>query len=147
MPRNFAGHVLDARLLVNLHVPNPWLVLSFQMVPGKTSPLTTFRQENISSCQWTITAVGTKSPTAQQTVRSLRNFVATHGLPYSITSDNAAQFTSKVFADYLLQAGTCHRKTTPYWPQATGEVERQNRSLLQRIRIAQTKARTGEMNC
>jgi len=41
-----------------------------------------FLQENISSCQWTITAVGTKSPTAQQTVRSLRNFVATHGLPY-----------------------------------------------------------------
>ena len=83
----------------------------------------------------------TKSPTAEQTVRSLRKFFATHGLPYSVTSDNAAQFTSKVFVDYLSQAGICHRKTTPYWPQANGEVERQNRSFLQRIRIAQTEGK------
>ena len=83
----------------------------------------------------------TKLPTAEQTVRSLRNFFATHGLPYSVTSDNAAQFTSKIFVDYLSQAGICRRKTTPYWPQANGEVERQNRSLMQRIRIAQTEGK------
>ena len=83
----------------------------------------------------------TKSPTAEQTVRSLKKFFATHGLPYSVTSDNGPQFTSQVFADYLSEAGICHHKTTPYWPQANGEVERQNRSLLQRIRIAQTEGK------
>ncbi|KAL9985305.1 hypothetical protein ACROYT_G007693 [Oculina patagonica] len=38
-----------------------------------------------------------------------------------------------------LDQGTEHRKTTPLWPQANGEVERQNKSLLKRMRIAQAK--------
>ena len=32
-----------------------------------------------------------------------------------------------------------HLKTTPKWPQANGEVERQNASLMKRIRIAQAE--------
>ena len=32
-----------------------------------------------------------------------------------------------------------HDRITPLWPQANGEVERQNRSLLKRIKIAQTE--------
>ena len=32
-----------------------------------------------------------------------------------------------------------HLKTTPKWPQANGEVERQNSSLMKRIRIAQAE--------
>ena len=32
-----------------------------------------------------------------------------------------------------------HRTSTPCWPQANGEVERQNRSLLKVIRIAQAE--------
>ena len=34
-----------------------------------------------------------------------------------------------------------HRKSTPYWPQANGEVERQNRSLLKRIRTSVAEGR------
>ena len=33
-----------------------------------------------------------------------------------------------------------HRKTTPLHPAANGEVERQNRSLMKRIRIAQAES-------
>ena len=33
------------------------------------------------------------------------------------------------------------RKTTPLWPQANGEEERQNRSLLKRMRIAQAEVK------
>lgn len=35
--------------------------------------------------------------------------------------------------------GIQHRKVTAKWPQANGEVERQNRSLLKRIQIAQAE--------
>ena len=61
----------------------------------------------------------------------------THGLPVSITTDNGPQFISQEFQRFV--EGNCidHRKVTPLWPQANGEVERQNRSLLKRIKIAQ----------
>ena len=32
---------------------------------------------------------------------------------------------------------------TPYWPQANGEVERQNRSLLKRLQISAPTGKTG----
>ena len=32
-----------------------------------------------------------------------------------------------------------HLRTTPKWPQANGEVERQNASIMKRIRIAQAE--------
>ncbi|KXJ10483.1 Uncharacterized protein K02A2.6 [Exaiptasia diaphana] len=41
--------------------------------------------------------------------------------------------------DYLADHGIEHRKSPPLWPQANGEVERQNRTLLKSLRIAQVK--------
>jgi len=79
----------------------------------------------------------TRTTTAEKVIKSLKQIFATHGLPYSITSDNGPQFTSEVFAEYLKDNDIVHHRTTPLWPQANGEVERQNRSLLQRIKIAQ----------
>lgn len=35
--------------------------------------------------------------------------------------------------------GVEHRMTTPLWPQANGKIERQNRSILKRLRIAQAE--------
>ncbi|KAK3711516.1 hypothetical protein QZH41_016433 [Actinostola sp. cb2023] len=37
---------------------------------------------------------------------------------------------------YMEQEGIRHHKTTAKWPQANGEVERQNRSILKRLKIA-----------
>ena len=37
--------------------------------------------------------------------------------------------------------GIEHRKTTPLWPQANGEVERQNKSVLKRMKIAQAEGK------
>ena len=47
----------------------------------------------------------------------------------SVNSDNGPQFVSEVFEQYLEDCGIDHRTTTPLWPQANGEVERQNRSV------------------
>ena len=54
-------------------------------------------------------------------------------------SDNGPQFRFDVFERYVEDCGVEHRKATPLWPQANGEVDRQNRSLLKRMRIAQAE--------
>ena len=63
------------------------------------------------------------------------------GLPYSVTTDNGPQFVSKDFEDYLQRINVKHRRTTPRWAQANGEVERQNRTLLKAMRIAHAEGK------
>ena len=72
-------------------------------------------------------------------VSCLRKHFARHGLPDSLRSDNGPQFISAGFENFLAEHGIQHVKTTPYWPRANGEVERQNRSLLKAMRIAQVE--------
>lgn len=80
-----------------------------------------------------------KSTTAEKMVDSLKQIFSTHGLPVSITTDNGPQFVSDHFKTYCEVNGIVHRKTTPLWPQANGEIERQNRSILKRLKIAQAE--------
>ncbi|XP_046568676.1 uncharacterized protein K02A2.6-like [Haliotis rubra] len=77
-----------------------------------------------------------KSTTAQKTVDVLKGMFSRHGLPVSIYSDNGPQFVSEVMGDYLTDSGIEHHRVTPRWPQANGEVERQNQSLVKRLKIA-----------
>ncbi|XP_058817849.1 uncharacterized protein K02A2.6-like [Topomyia yanbarensis] len=74
--------------------------------------------------------------TACETVRRLKKIFRTWGYPRTITLDNAKQFVSKEFTDFCTSIGVVLNHTTPYWPQANGEVERQNRSLLKRLKIS-----------
>ena len=78
-----------------------------------------------------------KSTTTDKIIASLKRMFLTHGLPISVTTDNGPQFISDEFRKFMENEGIHHRHTTPLWPQANGEIERQNRSLLKRIRIAQ----------
>ena len=73
------------------------------------------------------------------TINSLESMFATHGLPYTVTSDNGPHFVAESFQTFLRDNGIKHRKITPLWPQANGEIERQNRSLLKRMKIAQVE--------
>ena len=75
-----------------------------------------------------------KVTTTDKIIKSLENMFLTHGLPVSIATDNGPQFISQEFQRFV--EGNCidHTKVTPLWPQANGEVERQNRSLLKRIK-------------
>ena len=49
----------------------------------------------------------------------------------NITSDNEPRFQSKEFEKYFVDNGILHRKVTPPWNQANGEVERQIWSFAQ----------------
>ena len=77
--------------------------------------------------------------TSEKIIDSLEQIFIVHGLPISITSDNGRQFISEEFEKYLEDNDIVHRCTTPLHPSANGEVERQNRSLLKRLKIAQTE--------
>ena len=59
------------------------------------------------------------------------------GLGYLIKAmrtDNGSKLVSKEMKDSLSELGKEHWYTTPLWPRANGEVERQNRSFLKAIR-------------
>ena len=77
-----------------------------------------------------------RSAVASKVIPSLEEIFARHGLPESLTSDNAPQFISAEFAEYMAQQGIRHHKVAAKWPQANGEVKRQNGSLLKRLQIA-----------
>jgi len=79
------------------------------------------------------------STTTVKVIDNLEEIFSRHGLPITIKSDNGPQFISGEFQEYCVQNGIVHLKTTPKWPQANGEVEQQNASLMKRIRIAQAE--------
>ena len=73
-------------------------------------------------------------------ISCLQAMFATHGL-LSIKTDNGPQFVSKEFEAYLEDNNIERRVSTPLWPQASGEVERQNRRLLKAMRVARSEGR------
>ena len=83
----------------------------------------------------------TKSVTSGKMISCLEAMFATHGLPLSIKTDNGPQFVSEEFEVYLRDNNIEHRTSTPLWPQANGEVERQNRSLVKAMRAAHSEGR------
>ncbi|KAL8620657.1 hypothetical protein ACOMHN_029845 [Nucella lapillus] len=82
-----------------------------------------------------------KSTTAEKTVGVLKTIFARHGFPLSIRTDNGPQFISETSREYMTSIGTMHLKATPRRPQANGEVERQNQSLLKWMKIAQAEGK------
>ena len=76
-----------------------------------------------------------KNSTAETTARTLfQNFICTHGCPEKIVSDRGPNFTSKLFKELCEKLGTKHAKTTPYHPQANGQVERIHGPLAAHLR-------------
>lgn len=82
-----------------------------------------------------------KSVTTDKIIRSLDMMFSHHGIPISLKTDNGPQFTSREFYNYLSENGVKHNRSTPYWPQANGEAERQNRTLLKAFRTANAENR------
>lgn len=82
-----------------------------------------------------------QNSTSVNIINRLRHSFATHGLPECIVTDNGTPFISKEFKTYLQEHGITHRRVTPHWPQANGEVERQNRTLCKAIRAAHAEGK------
>ena len=72
-----------------------------------------------------------KSTTSTKIIEAISPMFARFGVPFYLRTDNGPQFVSEEFESFLQAHGVEHRRTTPLWPQANGEVERQNRSFTQ----------------
>ncbi|CAM4788283.1 unnamed protein product [Rotaria magnacalcarata] len=53
-----------------------------------------------------------------------------YGVPLEIIADNGSHFTSALYESLIKLVGCCHIKTTPYNPQANGQCERHNATLV-----------------
>ena len=65
--------------------------------------------------------------TTTEIVDALSSIFARFGFLHSLNSDNDPQFLSEDFQTFLQESGIEHRTSPPLWPQANGEVERQNK--------------------
>lgn len=79
------------------------------------------------------------SLTSTKVIESLEKIFCSHGLPRSLKTDNGTQFVFDEFERFLKKNDIEHRTSTPLWPQANGEVKRQNRSLLKTRGIAKAE--------
>ena len=64
-----------------------------------------------------------------------RNIICRYGIPRVIVSDNGKQFDNNAFRDFCLKLGIKNHYSSPAHPQANGQVEVTNRSLLKIIKI------------
>jgi hypothetical protein len=80
-----------------------------------------------------------RNTSSKTIVERLEKIFASHSVPETLRTDNGPQFVSQEMEEFLREYGVNHVTSTPYWPQANGEVERQNRTLLKAIKIAHEK--------
>lgn len=84
-----------------------------------------------------VEVVEMSSTSTAATVNELMIIFSRFGVPVSLKADNGPQFISDEFRLFCEEYGIRLVHSIPYWPQMNGEVERQNRSILKRLRIAQ----------
>ncbi|KAK2578201.1 hypothetical protein KPH14_000928 [Odynerus spinipes] len=79
--------------------------------------------------------------TASVIKKHLFEIFARYGFPKSVVCDNGRQFTDAELKTWLETNNVKISHTALLWPQANGEVERQNRSILKRLRIAHAEGK------
>lgn len=77
-----------------------------------------------------------KSITASNLSACLRKMFASFGPPVSIRADNGSQINCEEFKAFCREFDIKLVFSTPYWPQANGEVERMNRTIGKRLQIS-----------
>ncbi|KAL2102074.1 hypothetical protein ACEWY4_003835 [Coilia grayii] len=81
-----------------------------------------------------IEAAPTKRGTAQHTAKVLvKDFIPRYGLPDQICSDQGSHFTGAVCAEVCRMLEVQWKLHCPYHPQSSGQVERANRTLKERL--------------
>ena len=63
-----------------------------------------------------------------------RNIICKFGIPRILVSDNGKQFDNNAFRDFCSELGIKNHYSSPAHPQANGQVEVTNRSLLKIIK-------------
>lgn len=69
-------------------------------------------------------------------IKAMQEIFCRLGLPKSLRTDNDRQYVSAELENFCKANDITHITTPPYWPQANGEVENMNKSLVKRLKIA-----------
>ena len=77
-----------------------------------------------------------KDITTPKVIKSLHNVFTMFGYPKRVCTDNGPQFIADKFSSYLQRHAIEHRRVTPHWPSANGEVERMNRTIKRAVQCA-----------
>ena len=85
-------------------------------------------------------------PLATITEKKIKNFVVKNilcrfGIPTVLVSDNGRQFDTPVFKKFCSGYGIANHYLSPEHPQANGQVEVTNRTILQSINTRLNKAK------
>ena len=70
-----------------------------------------------------------------------RNIICRYRIPKVLVSDNGKQFDNDSFREFCLQLGIKNHYSSPAHPQANGQVEVTNRSLLKIIKTRLKRAK------
>ncbi|CAM4567530.1 unnamed protein product, partial [Caretta caretta] len=74
-------------------------------------------------------------------IKFLSSVFSREGNPKERVSDNDSQFTFLEFETFLAERNILHRRSSLYYPQANGEIERFNRSLKESLQMAKLEGR------
>ena len=79
----------------------------------------------------------------ERNIRSFvwRNIICRYGIPRVLISDNGKQFDNSAFRDFCSELGIKNHYSLPAHPQANGQVEVTNRSLLKIIKTRSEEPR------
>ena len=70
-----------------------------------------------------------QTTTTSCVISFLKPIFARYGIPATLISDNGPQFTSTEMKQFAETYGFCHITSSPYYPQANGQVERTVRTI------------------
>ena len=77
-----------------------------------------------------------KSTSHRFVLSALDEVFAEYGIPQVVKTDNGPPFQGQHFSDFAKQLDFKHRRITPLWPEANGEVERMMKNIKKVIRTA-----------
>lgn len=75
----------------------------------------------------------TKTTNSSEVIKSLKTYFEYYSRPLRIVSDRGSCFTSREFEDFMKEHNVQHVKIATASPQANGQVERLNRTILPMI--------------
>ena len=78
-------------------------------------------------------------PSSEVVIQFIEKLASREGYPEEVVSDCGSAFTSDRFTAYMRSVGVRHITVTPYHPQASGQVERANRSVKEALQSADLK--------
>ena len=84
------------------------------------------------------------STSAKAVIPRLDKIFSQFGIPEVLRSDNGPPFNSREFNDFSKHLGFAHRKVTPYWPRANGDVERFMRTIKKVIKAIKVAVMDGK---